>query len=183
MRDLPERQRTIRSTIEWSTQLLTPSERELLARLGLFAGGFTLEAAEWIAAGIPDADTLDDLAVLVDGSLVRQQDRGDRAGSRCSRRCGSTPSTSSRSDRMSRRLRDRHAEYFVALGEQAEFELEGPRSTRGSTASPRRATTCARRPATCSTRGSGDPPPHFAWTLYVYWWVDGYLGEVRGWMR
>ena len=56
-----------------------PSEQELLARLGLFAGGFTLDAAEWIAEGIPDADTLDDLAALVDGSLVRQQDRGDRA--------------------------------------------------------------------------------------------------------
>ena len=79
VRDLPERQRTIRSTIEWSTQLLTPSEQELLARLGLFAGGFTLDAAEWIAEGIPDADTLDDLGALVDGSLVRQQDRGDRA--------------------------------------------------------------------------------------------------------
>ena len=47
-RDLPQRQQTLRSTIEWSTQLLGESERRLLAWLGVFEGGFTLEAAEYV---------------------------------------------------------------------------------------------------------------------------------------
>jgi predicted ATPase len=182
-RDLPERQRTIRSTIEWSFHLLAPAEQELLTRLGLFTGGFTLDAAEWIAEGISDGDTLDYLGALVDGSLVRQQDRGDRAtfSMLSTVREYALEQLSDRPD--ARALRDRHAQYFVRLGEQAELELEGPaqlewisrlaedgdnlRATARHLLDTRQWTTAA----------------HFAWTLYVYWWVHGHLGEVQGWMR
>ena len=183
VRDLPERQRTIRSTIEWSTQLLSPSEQELLTRLGLFAGGFTLDAAEWIADGIPEADILDDLGALVDGSLVRQQDRGDRAtfSMLSTVREYAREQLSERPDATA--LRDRHAQYFVRLGEQAEFELEGPTqlewiSRLAEEGDNLRATARhlldTRQLATAA---------HFAWTLYVYWWVHGHLGEVQAWMR
>ena len=62
----PERQRTLRATIEWSHELLTPEEQQLFARLSVFLGGCTLEAAEEVA----EAD-LDTLQSLVDKSLVR----------------------------------------------------------------------------------------------------------------
>jgi predicted ATPase len=65
-RDLPKRQRTLRATIEWSYELLTPEEQQLFARHAVFRGGCTLEAAEKIA----DA-TVDTLQSLVDKSLVR----------------------------------------------------------------------------------------------------------------
>src|SRR5881409_1356391 len=66
------RQRTLRATIEWSHALLTEPERILFRRLGIFAGGFTIEAAEAVAAGgtITAADVLDLLSGLVDKSLV-----------------------------------------------------------------------------------------------------------------
>jgi len=65
-RDLPERQRTLRATIEWSHDLLAPDEQALFRRLSVFRGSFTLEAAEAIAG----AD-LDQVAMLVEQSLVK----------------------------------------------------------------------------------------------------------------
>jgi predicted ATPase len=50
-RDLPERQRTLRATIDWSHELLDPAEQRLFARLAVFAGGWTRDAAEAICAG------------------------------------------------------------------------------------------------------------------------------------
>jgi predicted ATPase/class 3 adenylate cyclase len=66
-RDAPERQRTLAATIAWSYEMLSEPEQRLFARLSVFVGGCTLEAAETVCA----AD-LDDLASLVDKSLVRQ---------------------------------------------------------------------------------------------------------------
>jgi predicted ATPase len=66
--DAPERQRTLRATIEWSHELLTDDERRLFRRLAVFAGGFTLDAAEGVCGD--DIDVLDALSGLVEHSLV-----------------------------------------------------------------------------------------------------------------
>ena len=68
-RDLPDRQRTLAATIEWSCELLTESEQLLFRRLSVFTGGATLEAAEEVA----NAD-LETLQALVDKSLIRRPD-------------------------------------------------------------------------------------------------------------
>ena len=65
-RDAPERQRTLRATIEWSYDLLTDEEKSLFARLAVFRGGCTLEAAEEVVGA-----SLDVLQSLVDKSLLR----------------------------------------------------------------------------------------------------------------
>jgi predicted ATPase/class 3 adenylate cyclase len=75
-RDLDERQRTLRATIEWSYDLLLPAEQALFARLGIFVGGCRLDAAE--ALGDFGASMLDALESLVEKSLLRQ--RGDSDG-------------------------------------------------------------------------------------------------------
>ena len=69
--DFPERQRTLRATLEWSHDLLTPSQQTLLARLGMFADGATLEAIESVCSGSPVSDLLEDLSVLLDNGLLR----------------------------------------------------------------------------------------------------------------
>ena len=52
-RDVPERQRTIRATVEWSIDLLSPEAKSLLTCLGVFSGDFSLDAAEAVVAGAP----------------------------------------------------------------------------------------------------------------------------------
>jgi predicted ATPase/class 3 adenylate cyclase len=71
-RDAPERHQTLRATIDWSYELLEEDERALLARLSVFAGGFTLDAAESVC----DA-SFDGLASLVEKSLVSERETED----------------------------------------------------------------------------------------------------------
>jgi predicted ATPase/DNA-binding SARP family transcriptional activator len=73
------RQRTLRGTVDWSYELLDEDERILLARLSVFVGGFTLEAAERVCAGgeIPAARVLELLASLASKSLVTMQEQDD----------------------------------------------------------------------------------------------------------
>ena len=75
-RDLPERQRTLRATMEWSHALLAEGEKVLFARLSVFAGGRTLEAIEAIcdAEGDLPVDVLDGVESLVDKSLLREEE-------------------------------------------------------------------------------------------------------------
>jgi predicted ATPase/class 3 adenylate cyclase/tetratricopeptide (TPR) repeat protein len=70
-RDLPLRQQAIRTTLEWSYDLLDDSEGMLFGLLGVFEGGFSLDAAEAVCAEFLKADVLNTLESLVDKSLVR----------------------------------------------------------------------------------------------------------------
>ncbi len=74
-RDLPERQRTLRATIDWSAQLLSDPERELLLRLGVFRAGFGLDAVEWMADGLGGAGR------RRGAGRARRRQPGPRAGS------------------------------------------------------------------------------------------------------
>src|SRR5215213_8404216 len=71
-RDLPARQRTMRDTLAWSYDLLSPEEQTLFRRLAVFAGGFTLDAAEAVAAPGEGFPALDGVLALVEQSLMRQ---------------------------------------------------------------------------------------------------------------
>jgi non-specific serine/threonine protein kinase len=74
------RQQTLRALIDWSYDLLTPAERAVLGRLAVFAGGWTLEAAEAVAAfgTVDPASVLDHLTQLVEKSLAMMDASGER---------------------------------------------------------------------------------------------------------
>ncbi|MGH2461193.1 MAG: ATP-binding protein [Chloroflexota bacterium] len=120
-RDLPPRQRTLRSAIGWSYDLLSVAEQRLFRQLGAFAGGCTLEAAQAVA-GAADASGLDVLAgigTLLDHGLLRRRPAGS-SGIRVemleSVRAYALERLALDGDRPA--ARRRHAEYFVELGEQ-----------------------------------------------------------------
>jgi predicted ATPase/DNA-binding CsgD family transcriptional regulator len=79
-RDAPDRLRTVRDAIAWSYDLLSPTEQMLFRRMGVFVGGWSLDAAEVVASGVGplDLDVFDGLASLVDKSLVLQSEGVDR---------------------------------------------------------------------------------------------------------
>jgi predicted ATPase/DNA-binding SARP family transcriptional activator len=116
-RDLPERQRTLSAVIEWSHDLLDADEQRLFARLAVFLGGCTLEAAEAVC----DA-TLDLLAALVDKSLVREREGRFQMLETIREYASERLEASGDADE----LRRRHAADVRALAERAEPELQGP---------------------------------------------------------
>ena len=76
-RDLPERQQTLRATLNWSYELLSPEEQQLLRGLAVFPAGCTLEAAEAVLGSALDLDVLDGLAALLDKSLLTRIEQAD----------------------------------------------------------------------------------------------------------
>ena len=136
-RDRPERQKTLRATIEWSYELLDAEEQELMARLSVFAGGWSLEAAEAVC----DAE-LGTLASLVDKSLVRERE----AASRCWRRFASSGSSVSPNTTREKKHRDvtRRISSLQPKGERV----------RSSSISPATAWTGSQRNRTISGRRS-----------------------------
>ncbi len=76
-RDLPARHQTLRNTLEWSYGLLNSDEKILYTRLGVFVGGFTMEAAEAVCNPEGNLDILEGLTSLVNNSLLRKEDTGD----------------------------------------------------------------------------------------------------------
>lgn len=123
--DLPRHQ-TLRALLDWSYELLDEAERQFFARLSVFAGGWTLAAAEVVGAGetIAKDDVVYRLIALVEKSLVVADEDGDRY------RMLETVREYAR-DKLAasgntEAVRERHRDYYLALAEEAEPKLTGP---------------------------------------------------------
>jgi predicted ATPase len=124
------RHQTLRALIDWSYDLLNPAEQILLDRLSVFAGGWTLEAAETVTSrgGTGEGQVLDHLAALVGKSLVLAEEiRGSTryrlletirhyAAERLARQAGAELDE----------IRAAHRDYYLALVETADTHLRGP---------------------------------------------------------
>jgi predicted ATPase/DNA-binding SARP family transcriptional activator len=122
-RDLPSRQRTLRDTVAWSHDLLEERERRLFRHLAVFHGGFTLEAVEALCGR---ADVLEELASLIDQSLVQAVDgtSGSRFGMLETVREYALETLTAEGEAPA--ARRRHAEVCLDLAEEAAPEILGP---------------------------------------------------------
>lgn len=179
--DRPPRQQTLRATIEWSTDLLTPEEKELLARLGVFAGGFSLELAETVAGA--GTDTLTRLGALVDNSLVRQHEKGGRSVFSMLQTVREYAVERLEAQGELRELRRRHADCYLALGAMAEWELEGSHQQDWLESLEDDRDNLRAAMHYLLEMHEWDRAAGYAWTLYLHWWLGGHLGEVREWME
>jgi predicted ATPase/transcriptional regulator with XRE-family HTH domain len=125
-RDLPERQRTMRATLDWSYDLLHDPEKELFRRLSVFAGGFTLEASE--AVGTEDEETGD---VLLLGNLIEQSlilaeaEEGDEIRYRMLEPVRQYALEKLKEGGGAEKIQRRHAAFYLALAEEAEPRIKG----------------------------------------------------------
>jgi predicted ATPase/DNA-binding SARP family transcriptional activator len=135
------RQQTLRDLIDWSYDLLNASEQRLLQRLSVFAGGWTLEAAEAVAGDrgqrarggkndssltpIEEADILDLLTSLVDKSLVIAEERDASARYQLLGTMRQYARERLVESGENNAVRERHRDYFLALAEEAEPKLLG----------------------------------------------------------
>jgi DNA-binding CsgD family transcriptional regulator len=128
------RHRTLRATLEWSFELLSEAERALFRRLSVFAGGWTLEAAEEVCSGegwVSNPPVLDLLSKLVDKSLVvaGTSSPGEEGALRYRML---EPVRQYGQERLEEsgeagQVREWHAKHYLALAERAEPELMGTR--------------------------------------------------------
>jgi non-specific serine/threonine protein kinase len=132
------RQQTLRAMIDWSYDLLTESERRLLQRLSVFAGGCTLEAVEVICADtteaapepavpkIGDSEILDLLSSVVSKSMVNAERKPGDTRYRLLETVRQYAREKLHAAGEGDSVRSRHLRYFVQLAQEAEPELYGP---------------------------------------------------------
>jgi tetratricopeptide (TPR) repeat protein len=184
--DLPTRQQTLRSAIDWSYHLLNEREQTLFARLAVFAGGCTLEAVERVCSS-QAPDTLDLLALLLDHSLVQQLDDGE-SEPRFTMLDTLREYARERLAERGELARMQHclAEYLMALAEQAEPAFEGAaRAQQQSWLAHFDHEHDNVRAALhwCYTTPEGiQIGMRLTAAIWQFWWIRGHLTEGRGWV-
>lgn len=114
------RQQTLRASVDWSYELLTEEERLILIRLSVFAGGFSLDAAEDVCGGedIDSRRVLDLLSSLVDKSLVVVEEKGSSAHYRLLETIRQYARDRLAESDDESRTRDRHLDFYVGMAEK-----------------------------------------------------------------
>ncbi len=178
-RDLPQRQQTLRATLDWSYGLLSEPARVLLARLAVFSGGFAVEAVESVCAD-DGVDVLTIFTSLANDSLLRQVDEGRFAMLETIREYALEQLEASGE---AEELRRRHAEYFVELAEAAERELTAAGETAVHERLEREHDNFRAALSWSQRSGAGDVELTLAAALGRFWLIRGHFGEGRGWLE
>jgi len=184
VRDLPPRQQTMRSTIDWSYNLLDPDEQRFFRRLAVFAGGCTLAAADAVCNALGDlgANVLDLMGSLVDKSLVRQQEGMDGEPRfvmlETLREYGRESLAAQGETRAYQR---QHANVFLKLAEQADPQLQGrEQATWLKRLEAEHDNLRAALRWAIQSRET-DTACRLTDALYWFWARRSYLSEGRGW--
>ncbi|MDQ4127315.1 MAG: helix-turn-helix domain-containing protein, partial [Actinomycetota bacterium] len=179
-RDLPERQRTMRSTLDWSHDLLSEPERALFRRLSVFAGGFALEAAEEVANG---EDVLVLLGQLAEQSLIKAEPREDETRYRMLEPIRQYALEKLRESEEEERARERHARHHEALALRAERGLRGAGQVEWMGRLGREHDNLRTAMCWLLDRGDAGRVVGIGWNVWWFWFVRGFLAEGKQWME
>ncbi len=191
-KELSERQRTMRGAIQWSYDLLDENEQYLFRRLAVFAGGFTVEAAETVVANEPNQLTtdyrsptsvLDLLSSLIDNNLLVSKEQSDgevrlqmlevirEFALECLETSGEIE-----------HLRRAHADYFLLLAEEAETFLESERSIEWFEKLEMEHDNL-RSALSWSLKNDGETAARIAAALRHFWLNHSHLSEGSSWSK
>jgi predicted ATPase len=185
-RDLPARQQTLRATIDWSYQLLDVGQQRLFARLGVFVGGCSLEAAEALCIVAHEARShiLEELASLIDQSLLRQEEGLDgepRLSMLETIREYALERLAERGELAE--LRRRHADYYLGLAETAAPTLIGAQHTVWLDRLEAEHDNLRSALQWANDQGDGAIVGRMSATLAHFWYAHSYLSEGRLWLE
>jgi predicted ATPase len=177
------RHQTLRAAMDWSYDLLSDPERAVLRRASVFAGGFSLDTAEAVCAGdgVASAEIRDLLIQLINRSLALS----DTVAGETRYRLQETVRSYGR-DRLLESgehlaVRGRHREWYLALAERAEAELQGSEQ-RVWLARLEREHDNLRDALGFALDGPPNEAIRLAAALWWFWHTRGYLSEGRGWL-
>ena len=173
-RDSEARQQTLRATIEWSHDLLSVEEQRLFARLAVFAGGCTLEAAETVCGA-----NVNLLQALVDKSLLRHS--VERFWMLETIREFALERLEESGDAGD--LRDRHGAYFLGLGQVAKPELQGRSSSVWFDRLQAEHDNFRAALSGALERGRADVALRVGGAIWLFWFTRGYWSEGRRWLE
>jgi predicted ATPase/class 3 adenylate cyclase len=184
-RDLPLRHQSLRDTIAWSYDLLSPVEQAVFRRFGVFVGGSTLEAIEEVCTGdgVPPRDVLDSVESLMTGSLLtisRAGDVGNRIGMLVTIREFALEQLEVSGEDA--RVRERHAQWAARLAENLAEELYGHQQL---TASARLEQEHENIRAALDWLSAHRPGRalSLAASLWSFWRMHTHLSEGRGYLE
>jgi non-specific serine/threonine protein kinase len=180
------RQRTLRGTLEWSYALLSEPEQRLFGRLSVFAGGWTLEAAEVVGAegDTEQGDVFDLLCRLVDKSLVvAEATRLSGVRYRMLEPIRQYAREKLEEEGEGEEVKRRHASLFLALAEDAEPKLQGPEDVEWLERLETEHDNMRAALSWARERGEDEVALRLAGALGWFWEAHGHYSEGRRWLE
>jgi predicted ATPase/DNA-binding SARP family transcriptional activator/DNA-binding CsgD family transcriptional regulator len=179
------RHRTLRGALDWSHELLSEDEKELFGRLSVFAGGWTLEAAEAVGAGgrVEEDAILDLLSGLVDKSLVVEKPQKSGVRHRMLEPVRQYAREKLEERGESEEIRRRHAGFFLALAEEAEPRLWGPEDTEWLERLDVEHDNLRSALSWALERGDAELGLRLAGALWRFWEAHGHYSEGKRWLE
>jgi tetratricopeptide (TPR) repeat protein len=180
------KQRTLRGTLDWSYELLSEDEKWLFGQLSVFAGGWDLTASEAVGmgGGVDEGEVLDLLSGLVEKSLVVARERQE-SGVRYRmlepvRQYAQEKLEESGEAEELRRL---HAEYFLALVDEAQPEFKGPQQKTWLERLETEHDNMRVALSLALERGDAELALRLVGALWWFWMMRGHFSEGRRWLE
>jgi predicted ATPase len=183
-RDLPERQRTLWSTIDWSYELLEVEDKTLFGRLSVFAGGRTLEAIEEVCDPEGDLDALEGVESLCEKNLLRrEEDVGGESRFVMLETVHEYAVERLVEDGAAEEIRRTHAEYYLALAEEDNAKLRGPHAAKVLERLEVEHDNMRAAMKWALKTGEAELALGLGAALWWFWSVRGHYGEGRRWLE